>query len=65
MQVPAYCPILDGVQLTKKRGVVWILKKVIIIEDMGIIVESEDEDIDMTMVPSLRRKTKVGESVYC
>ncbi len=50
MQVPAYWPVVDGVQLAEKRGVVWELKKVIIMEDMGIIVESEDEDIDIAMV---------------
>jgi len=63
MQVPAYWPVVDGVQLAEKRVVLWELKKVIIMEDIGIIVVSEDEGIDIVMLSRLGRKAKMGENV--
>ena len=47
IHVPAYCPVLVGVQALEKRDVVVDVKKVDIIDGISVIVEFED---DMSMI---------------
>ncbi len=49
MQVAAYLPVLAGYQLLEKRGVVVEVKKVIIIDDIGIMRLVVGESISMTI----------------
>ena len=56
MQVPAYCPVVEGTQLEEYRGVLVEVKKTIIIEDIGIMVELDaDMFISMSMATTGRR----------
>lgn len=43
MHVPAYCPVVVGVQASEKSGVVTEVKNVMLMEDMDIIDEEEDD----------------------
>lgn len=54
IHVPAYWPLLVGVQVSEKSGVLNEVKKVIIISDMPIMEESElisieDMDVEVDM----------------
>lgn len=48
MQVPAYCPVLEGVQEVEKSGVVVEVKKVVCM-DIDMDEEFEEEE-DMSMM---------------
>lgn len=55
IHVPAYWPLLVGVQVSEKRGVLNEVKKVIIISDMPIMEEPEpmsieDMEVEVDMV---------------
>lgn len=51
MQVPAYWPVVEGVQLEEKRGVVWEVKKVACIIVLEVDEEEEEEwSDDMSMM---------------
>ena len=51
MQVPAYCPVFEGVQEVEKSGVAVEVKKVICM-DIGMVLSDVDEAVedDMSMM---------------
>jgi hypothetical protein len=44
MHVPAYPAVVDGVQPLEYRGVCWLLKKAIVIDEASIVM---DDDISI------------------
>lgn len=50
IQVPTYWPVVEGIQLEEYKGVIVEVKKTIIIDDIGIMVELA---ADMSMFTSV------------